>query len=90
MKKTKHNPPRERKPNFIKLTKLQRNYLSEIRSKQFKEFSEALGLVYEELGIVEKILKAPIRTYVLRKDLSGLDVLLAPKKEKKKSKEEKK
>jgi len=55
---------------------VQTGFLVEIRNKQLKEFNDAVGLVYEELGITEKILKAPPGTYKLRmSDLSGLDIL---------------
>ena len=64
------------KPDFIKFSKVQTGLLLEIRNRQLKEFNEAVGLVYDELGITEKILKAPPGTYKLRmQDLSGLDVL---------------
>lgn len=76
MSKTKHNPPQKPKPNFIKFSKVQTGFLLEIRNRQLKEFNEAVGSIYEELGITEKILKAPPGTYRLRmQDLSGLDVL---------------
>jgi len=80
MKKTKHNLPQKSKPNFIKFSKVQQRCLNEVRIKQFKEFSEILGLIYEELGIAEKILNSPLGTYIIRKDYSGLDVLPIPKK----------
>ena len=73
---TKHNPPQKPKPNFINFSKVQTGFLLEIRNKQLKEFNEAIQLVYDELGITEKILKAPPGTYKLRMaDLSGLDIL---------------
>jgi len=76
MGKTKHNPPQNPKPNFIEFSKLQQAYLNEIRNRQMKEFNDAVGLVYEELEITEKILNAPLGTYKLRmKDCSGVDVL---------------
>jgi len=76
MSKTKHNPPQKPKPNFIEFSKVQTGFLLEIRNRQMKEFNEAVGSVYEELGITEKILKAPPGTYKLRmQDLSGLDIL---------------
>lgn len=76
MSKTKHTPPKKPKPDFIKFSKVQTGFLAEIRNRQLKEFNEAVGSVYEELGIMEKILKAPSGTYKLRmQDLSGLDVL---------------
>jgi len=80
MSKTKHNPPRKPKPDFIKFSKIQQAYLIEIRNRQLREFNEAVGSVYEELGITERILKAPPGTYKMRmQDLSGLDVLNVPK-----------
>ena len=76
MSKTNHNPPQKPKPDFIKFSKVQVGFLVEIRNKQLKEFNEAVGLVYEELGITGKILKAPPGTYKLRmQDCSGVDVL---------------
>jgi len=78
-KTVKHNPPKNPKPNFIEFSKVQQAYLNEIRNKQMKEFNEAVGMIYEELGITEKILKAPPGTYTLRiRDCSGVDVLIAP------------
>lgn len=76
MKKTKHNLLRKKEPNFIPFSKVQTGLLVEIRNRQLKEFNEAVGSIYEELGITEKILKAPPGTYKLRmQNLSGLDVL---------------
>jgi hypothetical protein len=76
MGKDKHNPPKKPKADFIKFSKVQQAYLNEIRNKQLREFNEAVGMIYEELGIKEKILKAPSGTYKLRvQDCSGLDVL---------------
>ena len=80
MEKTKHNPPRKPKPNFIKFSELQKNYLNEILTRQRGEFNEAVDLVYVELGIKEKILNAPLGTYQLRLDCSGLDIIKVPKK----------
>jgi len=65
-----------KEPNFIRFSKVQQRLLNEIRNNQMKEFNEAVGMIYEELGITEKILKAPPGTYKLRiQDCSGLDVL---------------
>lgn len=78
MAKTKHNPPRKKEkpePNFIEFSKVQRSYLMEVSRRHQRDWNEALESVYEELGIVEKILQSPPGTYVLRQDLSGLDVL---------------
>lgn len=74
MSKTKHNSPRNKKANFIKFTDVQSSYLSEMKARHVKERDDALKAVYRELNILEEILKAP-DTYVLRADLSGLDVL---------------
>ena len=74
MSKTKHNPPGQKKSNFIPFGKVQQNYLMEVRTRQLREFNGALGEVYEELGIVER-LKTLEGRVVLRKDLSGLDIL---------------
>ena len=59
---------------FIGFTKLQQGYLSEVRNRQMNEFSEAMQLVYQELGISEKMAEAPPGKYKIRQDLSGLDV----------------
>jgi len=77
MEKTvKHNPPKEKKPDFIEFSKVQQRLLNEIRNNQMKEFNEAVGMIYEELGITEKILNAPPGTYKLRvRDCSGVDIL---------------
>lgn len=77
MKKTKHNPPRKKNPelNFIEFTKLQTNYLREVRDRQIKEFNDALTVVYEELGIIEDVIQAPPGMYNLKQDLSGVDIL---------------
>ena len=77
-KKPKVPKTKVKKPNFIRFSKLQKNYLNEILSRQQEKFNEAVGLVYEELGITEKISKAPPGTYNLRQDCSGLDVLAVP------------
>jgi len=81
MGKTKHNPPGKKKADFIKFGKVQQNYLIEVQTRTLKEFNDALNIVYEELGIVEKLKQAPPGTYKLRlRDLSGLDVLPSPQK----------
>ena len=75
MRKTKHNPPQKPKSNSIEFSKVQQNYLVEVRSRQLKEFNEAVNTVCEELGIADKMKKDPSRIYKLRmQDLSGLDV----------------
>lgn len=80
MKKTKHNPPRKSKPDFIKFSKVQQGYLNEIRRRQLRELNEAIESVYDELGILEKLQKAPPGTYRLRtEDFSGLDVRIIKK-----------
>jgi len=74
-KTVKHNPPKEKKADFIEFSKVQQAYLNEIRNNQMKEFNEAVGMIYEELGITEKILKAPPGTCKLRmQDCSGVDI----------------
>lgn len=78
MTKTKHNPPQKPKSNFIEFSRVQTNYLNEVRNRQIKEFGEALGTIYDELGIREKVLKAPPGTYKLKQGFSGLDVLPVP------------
>lgn len=75
MSKDKHNPPKKPKPDFIEFSKIQQDYLNEVRSRQFKEFQEVINTVYEDLGIMGKVLNAPPGTYILRKDCSGVDVL---------------
>jgi len=75
-KKIKVPSTKIKESSFIKFSKIQQNYLLEVRNKQMKEFNDAVGLVYEELNLTEKILKAPPGTYKLRmQDLSGLDIL---------------
>jgi len=76
MGKKKFNIARKKSkdPEFIEFSKLQRGYLTEVRTRQQREFNEVLETIYEELGIVEKILKAPPGTYNLKMDFSGLDV----------------
>jgi len=76
MSKTKHNAPRKPKQSFIKFSKLQRNYLTEVRTRQQREFNEALETIYEELGIIEKMMNAPPNTYKLKMDFTGLEVLI--------------
>jgi len=75
MGKTKHNPPGKSEPTFIKFSKVQRAYIEEVLKRQRDEFNEIIDMIYDELGITEKILKAPPGTYNLRKDCSGLDVI---------------
>jgi len=77
-KRTKHNPPREKKTSFIKFSKVQVNYLNEVQFRQAREWNEAMDSVYEELGMREKILQAPRGTYILRPDCSGLDIVAPP------------
>lgn len=81
MGRTQHNPPKKKKEKvkvkLIKFSKMQRAYLNEIIARQQKEFNEALGTVYEDLGMAEKIAQAPPGTFILRKDFSGLDVMPA-------------
>ena len=61
--------------NFIKFSVVQRKYVIEMRNKAQGIINEALRVVYKELGILEKIDKAPPGMYVVRmKDCSGLDV----------------
>jgi len=80
-KKTKHNLPRKPEPNFIGFSEIQKKYLNEVRNRQVNEFNNAIESVYRELGIMEKIMKAPEGMYKLRmQDLSGLDVLPSPQK----------
>ena len=81
MSRTKHNPPQKPEPNFIKFGKVQQGFIAEIMKRQRREFGEALESVYEELGILEKVLQAPPGTYKLRQDYSGVDILpiIAPK-----------
>ena len=56
---------------------MQKAYLDEMLARQQKELNEVLGMIYEDLGIAEKILQAPPGTFVLRKDFSGLDIMPA-------------
>jgi len=83
MGKTEHNPPKKLKPSFIAFNKVQQNYLIEVRNRQLKEFNEAVNIIFEQLGIVDRIRKAPPGTYKLRmQDLSGVDILPIKKNEK--------
>lgn len=82
MSKIKHNPPQKSEPIFIEFSNVQKGYLTEVINRQRREFNEALESVYEELGIIEKILQAPPDKYKLRKDCSGLDVLAVEPNEK--------
>ena len=75
MAKDKHNPPQKPKPSFIKFSELQQAYLKEVRTRQFKEFQDIIKKIYEDMGIAEKVLNDSFRTYTLRKDCSGVDVL---------------
>lgn len=98
-KKIEHNPPKKARPSFIRFTKTQQGFIRETRNRHFKEFNTVLGEVYTELGIGERILRAPPGTFVLREDYSGLDILPSPaarggkktgeKEEKKEGKKEK-
>ena len=74
---TKHNPPQKPEPNFIRFSKVQRAYIAEVLKRQREEFNEIIDMIYDELGITEKILNAPPGKYKLRKDCSGLDVFPA-------------
>lgn len=66
-------------PRFIKFSSVQQNYLTEVRTRQVKEWGDALESVYRDLGIMEKIAEAPQGTYQLRQnDLSGLDFRPSP------------
>lgn len=77
-------------PKFIRFSKVQTRYLFEVRTRQLKEWNEALESVYQEIGIIEKILQAQLGTYSLRQDYSGLDVLsVSPRVEEKKKPEKK-
>jgi len=83
MGKTKHNPPKKSKPNFIEFSKVQQAFLNRVQAEQVKEFNEAIYIVCEELGIVDKIKKAPPgMMYKLRMDdFSGIDILPLPSKD---------
>ena len=66
-------------PKFIRFSELQRKYVTEMRNKAQGIINEALRVVYRELGILEKIDKAPPDMYQVRmKDCSGLDVFPPP------------
>lgn len=69
-KKTKHNPPKQPKSNFIEFSKVQENYLTEVRNRQSRELNEAIESIYRELN-----LKGTPGIYRLRPDFSGLDIL---------------
>lgn len=80
MSKTKHNPPKKPKPDFIEFSELQQDYLNEVRNRQVKEFNAAVDKVCKALGITEKLKQAPPgMMYKLRmNDLSGIDIVPAP------------
>lgn len=78
--KTKYNPPKKPRSDFIRFTPVQQAYLNEVRTRQFKEFQDVIEKVYEDLGIMERVSKALPGTYTLRKDCSGVDVLPIEKK----------
>ena len=80
MGKTKHNPPQKPKSDSIEFSKMQQAYLKEVQTRLFNELQDAIGTVYEDLGVMEKISKAPLGTYTLRKDCSGVDILPIKKK----------
>lgn len=65
-------------PNFIRFSKLQRGFLAEISRRNQRDWNEALETVYDELGVLEKVLESPPGTYIMRQDLSGLDVRPLP------------
>lgn len=77
MPETKQVIPRTKikEPGFIEFSKVQKAYIEEVLKRQRDEFNEIIDMIYDELGITEKILKAPPGTYKLRKDCSGLDIL---------------
>lgn len=77
MKKTKHNPPGKPKPHFIQFSKVQQGFIGEVVNRQRRELGEALQSVYEELGIIEKVMQSPPGTYRLKEDCSGLDIIPA-------------
>jgi len=92
-KKRKDRIPetKAKEANFIPFSKVQRGYLNEIRNRQIKELNEGIESVYNELGIMEKVLKAPPGKYRLRmQDFSGLDVLPIRLEAKKETESEKK
>ena len=83
------------KPNFIEFSEVQTSLLTEIitrfrereareKEKFFEEFNRFVGMIYEELNLTEKILKAPPGTYKLKKDFSGVDILPVKKNKDKK------
>lgn len=78
MSKTRYNPPQKPTPTFIAFSKVQRAYIEEVLKRQRDEFSEIIDMIYDELGILQKVLKAP-EIYKLRKDCSGVDILPPPK-----------
>lgn len=65
-------------PNFIRFSKVQRGYLAEVSKRNQRDWNEAIESVYQELGILEKVLQSPPQTYMMRQDLSGLDVRPLP------------
>lgn len=82
MNETKQNPPQKARSKFIKFTSVQTSYLNEVVARHRKEWLEVVNEVYDNAGVLQKILNSPPGMYQLRQDYSGLDVLL-PEKEKK-------
>jgi len=81
MSKTKQgiSKTKIKEPNFIRFSEIQKKYLNEVRSRQVKEFNDAVDAVCKEMGIIEKLKQAPPVIYKLRmQDLSGLDILPPP------------
>jgi len=58
-------------PNFIKFSKVQRDYLREVFRRTQNEFNSALESVYTEVGIMEAVIKNP-QGYILSQDFSGI------------------
>jgi len=60
--------------NFIEFTPIQKRLLAETQNRIGRIMSEAMGMIYEELGITEDQKKNPMK-YVLNNDLTGLIVV---------------
>lgn len=78
-KKRKATETKVKDAKFIRFSPLQRKCLTEVRNRVEGELNATLNMVYEELGIREKIEKAPPGTYKVRMhDCSGVDVISLP------------
>lgn len=66
---------------FISFTRIQRKLITEVMERTQKEINETLTIIYEDLGIAEKLAKGDC-SFLLRSDYSGLDIVESPESEK--------